>query len=62
MHILSNPLAVFALVVLIVAITAVARIRDKEIEVQQRLYLEEMAHQRKLKELELELERVRQGR
>lgn len=56
------PLAVFAMVVIIVAITQLAKIRDKEMEVHQRLYLEEMEHQRKMKELELELERVKQGR
>jgi hypothetical protein len=31
-------------------------------EAQQRLLLEEMEHQRKMRELELELEQVKQGR
>ncbi len=55
------PLAVFAMVVLIVAITAMAKLRDKEMEVHQRLHLEEMEHQRKMQELTLELQRVKQG-
>jgi hypothetical protein len=53
------PLAVFAVVVLIVAITSMAKMRDKEMEVHQRLYIEELEHQRKIKELTLELERIR---
>jgi len=56
------PLGVFAMVVLIVAITKMAKIRDREIEVHQRLHLEQLEHQRKMKELELELERVKQGK
>jgi len=55
------PLGVFAMVVLIVAITQMISIRDKEMEVHQRLHLEEMDHQRKMRELELELERIKQG-
>ena len=53
------PLSVFALVVLIVAITSMAKLRDKEMEVHQRLYTEELEHQGKIKELALELERVK---
>ena len=49
------------MVVLIVAITQTARIRDREIEVHQKLHLEEMEHQRKMRELESELQRIRQG-
>jgi ADP-ribosylglycohydrolase len=55
------PLAVFAMVILIVAIVRLAKIRDKEIEVQQRLHLEQLEHQRKMQELELELTRLRKG-
>ena len=55
------PLAVFAMVVLIVAITYTAKIRDKEIEVQQKLHLEQMEHQRKMQELELRLQQLKQG-
>ena len=54
------PLSVFALVVLIVAITSMAKLRDKEVEIHQRLYTEELEHQGKMKELALELERVKQ--
>ena len=53
------PVAVFALVVLIVGITSFAKLRDKEMEVHQRLYREELEHQGKMKELALELERVK---
>jgi len=55
------PLAVFAMVVLIVAITQVAKIRDMEIEVHHRLHLAEMEHHEKMRELEMELQRIRQG-
>lgn len=55
------PLALFAMVVLIVAVTQVASIRDREVEIQQKLHLEELDHQRKMRELELELERIKQG-
>lgn len=55
------PLAVFAVVVVIVAITHLAKIRDLEVAAHQRLRLEEMEHQRKMRELEMELERVKQG-
>ena len=56
------PLGVFAMVVLIVAITQIVRIRDKELEVHQKLHLEEMEHQRKMRELELDLERIKLGK
>ena len=52
------PLAVFAFVALVVAITSMAKLRDNEMEVHQRLYTEEQEHQRKMKELALELERI----
>ncbi len=55
------PLAAFALVALIVAITQVVSIRDKEMEVAREIQLEEMEHQRKMRELEQELARVRQA-
>lgn len=54
------PLAVFAMVVLIVAIGNLTKIRDKELEVHQKLHAEQLEHQRKMKEIELELERLRQ--
>ena len=56
------PLGVFAMVVLIVAISHLVKIRDKEMDVQQRLHQEELEHQRKMRELDLELERVRESR
>ncbi len=55
------PLGAFLMVVLIVAIVHFAKIRDKETEVEQNLRLEVMEHQRKMKELEIELTRVRGG-
>ncbi len=56
------PLAVFALVVLIVAVTSFAKIHDKEVEVHWKSHLEEVEHQRKMKQLDLELEQVRQSK
>jgi hypothetical protein len=53
------PLAFFAMVVLIVAIVTMVKIRDKEIEVQHRLHLEELEHRRKMQELEREAERLK---
>ena len=56
------PLGGFAMVVLIVAITQIVKIREKEMEVHQKLHIEEMEHQRRLRELDLELERIKQGK
>jgi hypothetical protein len=53
------PLAGCALAVIIVAIVHLIKIRDLEIETQQRLRIEEMEHQRKMRALELELEQVK---
>jgi hypothetical protein len=53
------PLSVFAMVVIIVAIVKLAKIRDKEMEVHQRLHMEQLEHQRKMQELQLELDRVK---
>jgi len=55
------PLAIFAMVVLIVAITQLVKIRDLEMDVHQRLYQEELEHQRKMRELDLELERLKES-
>jgi hypothetical protein len=55
------PLACFVMVVLIVAVVNVAKMRDMELDVHGRLRNEEMEHQRKMKELEIELAKVRQG-
>ena len=54
------PLEVFAMVVLIVAITQTHGIRNVEWEVQQKLHALEMEHQRKMRELELEFERIKE--
>ena len=56
------PLAAFAVVVVIVAIVHLMKIRDLEIDTHQRLRIEEMEHQRKMRELDLELQQVKQGR
>jgi hypothetical protein len=53
------PLAVFATVVIIVAIAKLAKIRDKEMEVHQQLHLEQLEHQRRMQELQQELDQVR---
>jgi hypothetical protein len=55
------PLGLFAMVVLIVALVNVARIQSLETEVHQKLHTQEMEHQRKMKELDLELQRIKQG-
>jgi len=55
------PLGAFAALALIVAVLQLAKIREREIEVHHELYREEMEHQRKMKELDIELERVRQA-
>jgi len=54
------PLAGFALAVVITAIVELVKIREKEIDAHQRLRLEEMEHQRRIRELDLELEQVKQ--
>jgi len=55
------PLGVFAMVVLIVAIVELTKVRNLEMEAHQALYAAEMEHQRKMLELESELERIKQG-
>ena len=55
------PLAGFAMAVIIVAIVQLIKVRDVEVEVHQRLRVEEMEHQRKMRELEMQLEQVRQA-
>lgn len=55
------PLVAFAVVALIVAITQLAKLRDREVEVHQSVYLEEKEHRQKMGELERELERIKQG-
>jgi hypothetical protein len=55
------PLGLFAMVVLIVAVTQLSGLREVEIDVHQKLHSEEMEHQRKMRELDLELERIKSG-
>ena len=55
------PLAGFAMVALLVAIINMVKIRDREVDVRQKLYVEEMEHHRKMKELEMELGQLKQG-
>ncbi|MFB3924243.1 MAG: hypothetical protein ACE145_21185 [Terriglobia bacterium] len=55
------PLAIFAMVALIVGIVMMAKVRDRELQVHQRLHLEQLEHQRKMQELEEELQRVKQA-
>jgi hypothetical protein len=59
---LMIPLGVFAMVILIVAITHLVKLREKEMDVQQKLHLDEMEHQRRMRELDLEMERIKQGK
>jgi hypothetical protein len=54
-------LAPFLFVVLIVGIIAVVKIRDRESEVGRTLYIEQADHQRRMKELEEELQRIKSG-
>jgi len=56
------PLAGIIMAIIIVAIIQLMKIRDVEMETHQRLRLEEMEHQRKMRELELELKQLKQGR
>jgi hypothetical protein len=55
------PLSVFVMVVLIVAITHLDKVRSLEIEAHQNLHLQEIEHQRKMQELVLKLERIKEG-
>jgi len=56
------PLAAFALVVIIVAIVHLMKIRELELDAHRRLRIEEMEHQRKMRELDLELGQARKAR
>ncbi len=52
------PLGAFLMVVLIVAITSMKKMREKELEAHERLRLQEMEHERKLKEMDIEKTRL----
>lgn len=54
------PLAVFAMVVLIVGIVSLVKVRSKELDVHQRLHEAEMKHAREMQELDMDLERIKQ--
>lgn len=53
------PLAIFAMVIIIVALTQTTRIHDLEVQTHHKLAQEELTHRAKLRELEMELERIR---
>jgi len=48
------PLGLFAMIVLIVAIGSMKKMREKELEAHQQLRTQEMEHERRMKELDLE--------
>jgi len=62
MHFLNNPILIplgaFVMVVLIVAIASFRKMREKELEAHQVLRTQEMEHERKMKELEIEKVRL----
>lgn len=55
------PLALFPMVVLLVAISSVAKIRDQEVDAHQRLHREEMEHRSKMQELDKELAQLKRS-
>lgn len=52
------PLGVFLMVVLIVAIASFKSMREKELEAHYKLRYEEMEHERKMKQMEIEKARI----
>ena len=48
------PLGAFAMVAIIVAVTAWSRTRMKELEIEREMRLSQMEHERRMKELEIE--------
>jgi hypothetical protein len=52
------PVAAFVMVIAIVAVTQFAKMREKELQAHQELRRQEMEHERKLKELEIEKARI----
>ena len=52
-------LAVFAVVVIIVALTQTTKIHDLETQTHYKLAQEELVHRTKMQELEVELERIK---
>ena len=56
-----TPIAGMALVILIEANINFAKVHEQETDVRFKLHAAEMEHQKRMKELELELERARTG-
>ncbi len=56
------PITGFLMVVGIVAIVFWYKAREKELQFHQDMRIREMEHQRRMKELELELEKIKTGR
>jgi hypothetical protein len=61
------PLGAFLMAIIIVAITSMRKMREKELQAHQELRLREMEHERKIKEMEIEkakieLEKSRAGK
>lgn len=52
------PLGAFLMVVLIVAITSMTRMREKELAAHQQLRTQEMEHEQKMKGLDLEKAKI----
>lgn len=52
------PLGAFVMVVLIVAITSMSKMREKELATHQQLRQQEIEHERKIKELDLEKAKI----
>ena len=48
------PLGAFVMAVIIVAITSMKKMREKELQAHQELRMREMEHERKMKEMEIE--------
>jgi hypothetical protein len=48
------PLGAFVMVVIIVAISSMKKMREKELEAHQQLRTQEMEHERRLKEMDIE--------
>jgi len=62
MHLVDSPfiipLGAFVMVVLIVAVTSMRKLREKELDAHQQLRLQEMEHERKMRELEVERAKI----
>jgi hypothetical protein len=52
------PLGAFLMVVIIVAVVQMVKMREKELQAHQELRRQEMEHERKLKEMEIEKAKI----